>query len=162
MSYKPLNLRPFDPNLSTFAAQNLEYTNEQDDLATIKTAGYFSKTIEDTSNIANSLKVDDLLYIKGSDGAAQLRVTAIDPVIIIGGSQLIVAFNAPADNGQTTTIFNAPGVVSTDVGLANINSTGVGALDIRKVVPGTDIVTIDLSVAADAATVLGIIVTRST
>ncbi len=122
--YIPLNLRPFDPNLSTFAAQSLEYTNLDDDLATIKGPKYFSKTLEDTSNIANSLKVDDLLYIHGSDGSEQLKIISVDPEIVVASSApsiIIVASEIVTTvGGSGTEVFPFPGVLTTDTVVATM------------------------------------------
>ncbi len=82
MSYIALNLRPFDVNIDTSSVTNYTYTNLDDSLATITAPGYFSTTLEDSANIATSVKLNDLIYVHGSDGSDQLKVTSLNPITL--------------------------------------------------------------------------------
>lgn len=125
MSYIASNLRPFDITLDTVSTVDYTYTNLDDTLATIKGTGYLNKRLENTDNIATLLKVNDLVYITGSDGSEQLKVTAIDPTIVLNaGLILIDAFIGTA----TTSIlqsFAAPNTIDTDTVIATIASAAV-------------------------------------
>ena len=136
MPFIPSNIRGFDPNLSTFAAKNFEYTSDEDDLATIKTAGYFSKTVEDTNNITNSLKVDDLIYIHGTDGSEQLKISAIEPQIVtkLASNIITASFLANTVGGSANEIFSSPGSSNGDVVFTQLVAEGVPGLRIVSAV----------------------------
>lgn len=132
MSYIPLSLRPFDVNIDTSSTVNYTYTNLDDDLATIKTVGYLSKTVEDTANIANSLKVNDLVYITGSDGSQQVKVTDIDPEITLNAGLIFIdGFIATTTNGVAIESFAAPNTLIGDTILATMD-TSVLLVSVRE------------------------------
>lgn len=152
MSYIPLNLRPFDVNIDTSSTVNYTYTNLDDDLAEIKTVGYFSKTVEDTANIANSLKVNDLVYITGSDGSQQVKVTDIDAEITINAGLIFIdGFIATTTNGLAIESFAAPNTLIGDVILATTNQS----IPLRSVIEATVLVDAFIQVTFNGAATIG-------
>ena len=125
MSYIASNLRPFDVTLDTISTVDYTYTNLDDDLATIKTAGYLNKRLENTDNIATLVKVNDLVYITGSDGSQQVKVTQIDPTIVINAGLILVdSFIGTATAFQLQS-FLAANTLNTDTVQALVASAAV-------------------------------------
>ncbi len=163
MSFIPLSLRPFDVNIDTASSVSYTYTNLDDSLATIKGTDYFSKTVEDENNITTALKVNDLLYIHGSDGAEQLTVTAIDPEIVIGVTGVVVveSFLAITTGGNPTEAIPAPNTLSTDNVFTQLIVSTVPAIVIVGAQAQNGIIGVDFSLDPLAATQLYLLTVRN-
>ncbi len=157
-------------NIDTASAVNYTYTNKDDNLALITGSGYFSKTIEDPTNIASVVKINDLIYVEGSDGSQQLKVTAIDPVITVTTGIPPVSFISGGlfvtVGGSQIETFGVPETKVGDIVLALINIKGtsgpVGALFVEQ---GTVIsdgnVQLVLNVSTGNDTLINIMVFRT-
>ena len=142
MPYEPIALTTFDDTLNVNALTNYTYTNKDDSLATIQADGYFDKDFPSTDNAARSIKIDDRITIKGSDGSVEVRVTDVLPIIkvVAAGSAftIVTSFVGTATDGQSSSTFAAPGVLPTDAAFANIIQSGNAFILIKRVIPDTD------------------------
>lgn len=137
MPYEPLRLAPFDPNLDAIALTSYTYTNQDDDLATIKTPGYFDKDLESSDNFASVIKINDVITIQGAgsqdiETSEQVRVTAVTPLITVTpvvpapippAFTIIDSFTAITLGGSPSESFTAPNTLPGDNVIATAGLT---------------------------------------
>lgn len=83
---------------NTRAPLMFTYTSSSDTLATITTSAYFNSLVPDLTNGVGAIKVDDLIYIVGSDDDMIARVTAVTTNVTVTEFEVAVI----ANNSVTT------------------------------------------------------------
>lgn len=128
------------------APQEWTYRNTTDTLADIITAGYFNNANQNEILI----RLDDRLYIVGSDGRLQVAVTAISPNITLT-SLSNVAFRFTSVGGAATENFAIPGVTANDNPIAHVRVAG-GATNVLSTLGGVDQVAVTFNANPGANT----------
>jgi hypothetical protein len=146
----------------------LSFKSTTDDLATIKASAYFNEWIE-------LLTVDFLFYIIGTDGADLVKVTSVTTNVTVssilgalppGSVELadlaagikpsnIIKFDGKESNGggSATIAIMVAGTLATDLVYAQVEAS-TNAVEVQKVTPTTDTVTVLLSGDPGASTII--------
>lgn len=119
-------------------------TGVEDDLATIRTDGYFDDVVGD-------LSLGDRIHVDGTDGTDILSITQLTPTVnvvtIIGSNKIKDAFNYTSTGGGTLEFVNRNGIMPNDVLAVTIDNNGTNNVTIVQASAATN--GIDLTLDAD-------------
>lgn len=137
-----------------------------DDLSVVTTDGYFDAALpgdDQLTNQAATLVVNDLIYVNAADGNVILIISAIGDTapkvdtlyyLLPAAYNIALAGKAADGGGDPTVVIAAPGVIDTDIVFAQLESS-TNAVQVKKVTPTVDTVTVLLSGDPGASTTIG-------
>lgn len=123
MAYLPTSLSPFDRLFNSVNKTNWTYSSNADTLATILTSGYFDPTFTtdaDKQNLAILMKVNDLIYVEGTNGTDYAKVSSLDPIVLATNIEDISLADGDIFVGNASNVATA----RTMSGDATISNTG--------------------------------------
>mgnify|MGYP005829326565 CR=1 FL=1 len=109
-----------ETNISVYS-----YLDTTGELANFSGSGYFPEN--------SNIKLNDFIFVIGSDGPAILYVTGVDPITTSvfnpAGGAYIVQSHVGSTSGAATDSFSLPGVLSSDNCIAQVNSAAGNAIE---------------------------------